>query len=91
MPPNGVRLCDCQQTRSVGKHKIGRDIQQRQYYKSAIGDARVRQGQHLAIQRQIIIKQNVDVDRARSPALYALSPALIFDCPYTLKQFMRRK
>ena len=56
-------------------HAVGGDLGKRHQHESALEQARMRQRQVRAVQGEIVIGEEVEIDRARSPALLVLAVA----------------
>ena len=54
----------------AGDHAVGRDLGERHQHEGALEQARMRQRQVGVVEDEIVIGEEVDVDRARSPAAF---------------------
>src|SRR5262245_32269557 len=63
----GQRVADT----NAGDPSVRRDFRQRHQHEGALEQARVRQGQAGLVHGEVVIGDDVDIDRARSPALLA--------------------
>src|SRR5579884_2226199 len=75
----GLRLQQIFHRAAIRKLEIGSDVCQRPDDERALGDAWMRQLQIRSVQSEVVVEQDVHVDRARTPPHAPLPSPRLFD------------
>ena len=91
--PAGVERASASRTRRPAITRVRHDLGQRHQHEGALEQARMRQREAGLVEREVVVGDQVDVDRARTPALLARAVAAerALDVQRAVEQRARRQ